>query len=323
MSRDGRRSLRRRPELTVRTTPAAGRDQTTRVIGMVPAPEAESVQGRVHPALADLVLDYSGSRLAGFEPGEHLGTPGLGLPLILSLRDHPMTMATADQETADYPAIVSGLHLSPVMIAHASSAHTLTVMLSPAGVRTLLGVPARALFGRVVRPEDVLGPAAHRLRERVEDESGWAERFRLVEHFLLAKLPDRRTGPTELHTAWGMIRAGQGRIPVAGVAARLGWGRRRLHREFVEELGLGPKAASRVARFGHSRDLVHRKLLGRRRDPTLAQIAVQCGYSDEAHMAREWRTLTSTPPGRWRNRDEFSFFQDDETDGPGAHSSKL
>ncbi len=33
--------------------------------------------------------------------------------------------------------------------------------------------------------------------------------------------------------------------------------------------------------------------------PSLATIAAECGYADQAHMAREWRALAGASPTQW------------------------
>jgi transcriptional regulator GlxA family with amidase domain len=66
---------------------------------------------------------------------------------------------------------------------------------------------------------------------------------------------------------------------------------RRLHRLFKAHLGFAPKTFARVVRF-------QRALARLRIDPgcTLAQVAVECGYSDQPHFVREHRLFAGVPP---------------------------
>ena len=102
-----------------------------------------------------------------------------------------------------------------------------------------------------------------------------------------------------------MIRCGGGRTQVAGVASDVGWSTRHLEQRFRGELGITPKAAVRITRFERSVDAA--------RDPRrrLADVAADCGYADQAHLAREWRDLAGLPPSRWRAEDDLAFVQDD------------
>ena len=45
--------------------------------------------------------------------------------------------------------------------------------------------------------------------------------------------------------------------------------------------------------------------------PTLAEIAATCGFTDQAHLAREWRAFAGRPPTGWREAEDLRFVQDD------------
>ena len=96
---------------------------------------------------------------------------------------------------------------------------------------------------------------------------------------------------------------------VAEVAEEVGFSRRRLSTLVKQETGLGPKEYQRVARFEASR-----AALGRR---PLADVAAECGYADQAHLARDWSKLAGCPPSTWL-REEFPFLQDHEEPGPAV-----
>jgi AraC-like DNA-binding protein len=69
---------------------------------------------------------------------------------------------------------------------------------------------------------------------------------------------------------------------------------RRLQERFGAEFGMTPKAAARVRRFERSVPLV---AAGR---PPPTEVALRCGWSDHAHMDRDWRVFAGTTPSRWR-----------------------
>jgi AraC-like DNA-binding protein len=85
------------------------------------------------------------------------------------------------------------------------------------------------------------------------------------------------------------------------VAEEVGYSRRRLITLVRQETGLAPKEYQRVARFESSR-----ALLGHR---PLATVAADCGYADQAHLARDWADLAGCAPTTWL-REEFPFLQD-------------
>jgi AraC-like DNA-binding protein len=78
------------------------------------------------------------------------------------------------------------------------------------------------------------------------------------------------------------------------------------HRRPAEPSGATPKAAARVIRFYRAQRLLLRR----------ADLAAECGYYDQAHLAREFRALAGCPPMRWL-ADEFRNVQA-IADGRGA-----
>jgi AraC-like DNA-binding protein len=84
-------------------------------------------------------------------------------------------------------------------------------------------------------------------------------------------------------------------VSVADLAAETGWSARHLGEQFRAETGLSPKAGARVVRFDRAR----RRLLRQQAEGgrvVLAELATECGYYDQAHMAREFRDLAGCPP---------------------------
>src|SRR6185312_2487364 len=94
---------------------------------------------------------------------------------------------------------------------------------------------------------------------------------------------------------------------VQQVADEVGFSRRRLTSLVTQECGVPPKDYQRIARFQSSRARLQRRVAaGRRAD--LAGLAAECGYADQAHLAREWARLAGCSPTTWL-REEFPFVQ--------------
>ena len=102
----------------------------------------------------------------------------------------------------------------------------------------------------------------------------------------------------EVSWAWRELLREGGAIRVSELAAGTGWSERHLTGRFRAEIGLAPKAAARVIRFDRARKLLVRRLtVGG--DYLLADLAADCGYFDQAHLAREFRALAGCPPSQW------------------------
>ncbi|WP_157517057.1 helix-turn-helix domain-containing protein [Mycobacterium sp. MS1601] len=73
-------------------------------------------------------------------------------------------------------------------------------------------------------------------------------------------------------------------------AAELGWSHKRLIKRYRDTVGLPPKTVARIVRF--------EKLTSRlgRGDVDWAALAADCGFFDQAHLAREVRSLAGQTP---------------------------
>ncbi|MCQ4119793.1 helix-turn-helix domain-containing protein [Rhodococcus tibetensis] len=255
--------------------------------------------------LRALVTGYDGYRLAGFEPGIHLGLPSPCLTVIVTI-DEPLDIAeqaAPEQAPGCYDTLASGIATSPVTIRHGGTQHGVQLALSPLGARALLGVPASALGAWVVALDDFVGPDARELVERLSLEPGWEGRFRILDDVLGRRVADAEIDP-HLVRAWDLL-VGEGAVRVAEVARDIGWSRRHLVNRFVAEYGVTPKDVARLSRFHRSHQMMKRAGFA-----TLAEVSARCGYYDQAHMARDWRDFAGVAPSRWREIDPFSFVQD-------------
>jgi AraC-like DNA-binding protein len=75
---------------------------------------------------------------------------------------------------------------------------------------------------------------------------------------------------------------------VGAVADALGWSERQLHRRSLAAFGYGLKVLQRVLRFDRAVRMA-------RRGAGLADVAYAAGYADQAHLAREVRSLAGMP----------------------------
>jgi AraC-like DNA-binding protein len=279
--------------------------KTVEARGATPAPELRS-----------LVDSYGGIRYEGFAPGTHLGLPSRHLTVALSLGT-PLIVGAPERSQAPRPltALAAGLHTRPATITHDGSQDSISFELTPLGARCLLGVRAADLAGQIVELEDLLGGGARELVDRLASAIDWRGRFAVLDDFLirLARGVDVCEGPVE--RAWQRIVDSGGKLRVGDLARDTGYSRRHLTTRFVGEYGLTPKQASRVIRFERSWRILRRlerrqQLSSRPERRSLAEIAVGCGYYDQAHLAREWNDLAGCPPSAWLASEELPFVQD-------------
>jgi AraC-like DNA-binding protein len=260
------------------------------------------------PALQGLVTGV-GYELRGFPAGEHHGLPSRHLTFVVPLEATLDLSNRPDGGPCDLrmDTCVGGLHTSPVMIRHDGTQIGLHLSLTPAGCRAIFGMPAAELTATVVDVDQIWGALAGELTDRLRSAPSWQQRFAVLDE-VLARVASNgaslREPRPEVQEAWRLLT--ERRTPsVAAVAREVGWSRRHLTHAFSAEFGLGPKQLDRVIRFEQANARLRRP-----ERPTLAILAAECGYADQAHMARDWRDLAGCSPSEWLATEVLPFVQD-------------
>lgn len=255
-----------------------------------------TVTRALHRALAPYVTSCVGYDERPHVDSVHHGLPSTALTVIIAF-DEPLDCGWLGEPESDrYWTLIGGLHDGAALIRTHGHQHGLQLSLTPAGARSLLGMPAGKLGGTLVRADAT--PELQRclgrdLHPRLAD-AGWAERFALVEQRLLERLAhsEQALGMVpEVAEAWRLTVATKGQLPVAEVARRVGWSRRHLQAHWAAEIGLGPKRVARVARFGYAKRLHEAGL-------PLTEVAHRAGYADQSHLNRDWRALAGQSPAQ-------------------------
>jgi AraC-like DNA-binding protein len=215
--------------------------------------------------------------------------PFPGVPLILSLGG-AWEVEDPGARRERRGSFIAGMHAAPSLVQGPASWGCIELRLTPLGAHSVLGLPMHELTNRTVELEDVV-PRVEELTARVRDEPSWPERFDLVEAFLARRLADSVGTSPAVEWSWQRLRQSGGRASIGALAAELGWSHRRLIARFREAIGLAPKTAARVLRFDRAVSALRVSPNG------LAEIALECGYFDQAHLNRDFRELAGTTPG--------------------------
>ena len=176
------------------------------------------------------------------------------------------------------------------------------------GKNTMLGIRfyphAAAVFLRekvdlfnnqVFNFSDLSDNTVNTLYERLQETAGWHTRIALVEEFLLQRLSlaaPKFSKMVVVSDIMNEIRQYDFFDNINNVAGRYGITSRYLQKIFLQYTGLTPKLFSKINRFQHSLQLVMKK------EASLTSIAYDCGYFDQSHFIREFKSFTGyTPSG--------------------------
>ncbi|GAA1833916.1 AraC family transcriptional regulator [Pseudonocardia ailaonensis] len=259
----------------------------------------EFVERPPAPALRRYVRRLQGYREYSARPRRRLQAPVGSCALILSFGERLRLYGPAGPTVAR--SFLAGMHDAAVRTEFHGHQAGMQVDLSPLGAFVLLRRPMAELTNEVPELDLLDDPELAALADRLAGDPGWAARFARLESFLGARLlagAAREPDPEVAH-AWQLLVHRSGDVGIEALAAETGWSRRHLLTRFRSQVGLAPKTAARVLRFERASRLVVAR-------PDLAGVAADCGYSDQAHLTREFRALAGVTPTGYRR----AFLQD-------------
>ena len=186
------------------------------------------------------------------------------------------------------------------------------------GKNTMLGVRffphASAFFldekievfnNKVVDFGDVSGRTVKNLHTQLLETLGVDNRIKLIEEFLLHRLAiseKRYKKIAVVHDIMHELRREDFFDNIQNVASRYGITSRYLQKIFLQYTGLTPKLYSKINRFQNSLQRIGQK------DASLTSIAYDCGYFDQSHFIKEFKSFTGiTPSGYSPEKSPLNF----------------
>ncbi|MEU0967297.1 AraC family transcriptional regulator [Streptomyces sp. NPDC005917] len=248
-----------------------------------------------HPGLRPYLRSYVGYWEAVTSPYQVRLVPTGRATLVISLAEpfsQVRRLGLPGGGSGTIGSLVVGVEDRPAICVHPGGQEAIRVEFTPLGAYRLFGMPMSELTNLAVEIQDVLGPDAGRLVDRMAATGDWAARFDLLDAALLARLGSGPEPAPEVGHAWRLLYRSAGAIPIARIAAEVGWSQGYLIRRFTQQIGLTPKASARVLRFRHAMALLGRGAA------SLSEISTACGYYDQAHLNREFRAIAGTTPGQ-------------------------
>jgi len=168
------------------------------------------------------------------------------------------------------------------------------VKFRPAGFRPFLGSPVAALTDRSTPVDAVFGAAGDALMAEllaIEDDAGLVA---AADAFLVERLPAPDPAVAEVNRIAAMIVSERTITRVDQVVAASGVGKRTLQRLFSEYVGVSPKWLIMRYRLHEAADrLAGDAAVG------LAELALELGYFDQAHFARDFKAVVGRAPAEY------------------------
>jgi len=167
------------------------------------------------------------------------------------------------------------------------------VRFHPGRAPSLLGVPAHTLVNQSVPLDTISRSPLRNQLSRIADEPNIETKRSALVAGLFNSLPNRSAFDQAVSVAirW-LARDANGHVQQ--LSKWIGLSSRQLQRRFSSAVGYGPKTFHSILRFQRILNLAS----GEQNGETLADLALQAGYADQAHMAREVRRFSDRQPKR-------------------------
>jgi len=142
---------------------------------------------------------------------------------------------------------------------------------------------------------DVLNKEGSELYYRLMEQPLLEQKVKVLEAFLFDRLMRTRKNQQQITLVEGwcnIICSHDESFDMQRLAAEAGFSERYIQKLFLNYVGITPKSFFSVQRFNKSLQLV------RSANMSLTNIAYECGYYDQAHFIREFKSYTGITPSR-------------------------
>ncbi|EHK54383.1 AraC family transcriptional regulator [Allomesorhizobium alhagi] len=221
--------------------------------------------------------------------------------LVINTRDGVLRIYDPEQidEAAVFSGpLVAGPHTRPYVIDTGQQASLLGAKFRPGGAYAIFGLPADALRDRHVPLESLWGSSASQLQEEAMAAATPETRIAVLERAMSARLTAHPSPHPAVAHAISRFHTRHGVDLIAAVAGEVDLSSHRFIDVFRREVGLAPKLYCRLLRFRRiMRDIAQRP------DTDLTSLALDCGYYDQSHMIREFKSFSGLTPSAYREAD--------------------
>lgn len=171
----------------------------------------------------------------------------------------------------------------------------ISVVFRPLGVKAFFDLPMNSINNLRVTAGDLEDKALGALELSIASTENDERCILLIEEFLLKRLTHLAEHKLmRIDAAMRLINSGQTDLALLADAACLS--RKQFQRVFSEHVGSNPKEFSRTIRFQRA---LHKLEICPR--ISLTALACECGYFDQSHMIKEFKTLSGYAPSEYLN----------------------
>ncbi|MEO5816319.1 MAG: helix-turn-helix domain-containing protein [Gemmatimonadaceae bacterium] len=165
---------------------------------------------------------------------------------------------------------------------------------TPGGFHPFAGVPISTLTDRVVSLDEVFGAEASMLEHDMLNTDEDAQRITLVEGFLRTRSREPDENVARISEIVYSVGRDRTILKVEDLVDRYDLPKRTLQRLFAKYVGVSPKWVIQRYRLHEAADR-----LASNADIPQSTLALELGYSDQAHFVRDFKAVVGTSPASY------------------------
>jgi AraC-like DNA-binding protein len=220
--------------------------------------------------------------------------PSGTLQLLLPLTDEPLR-AYDNQYIGRYESfrgpLVCGARSEFAVVDSTSQGSMMGVQFKAGGALPLLTFRVGELHNQYLSLDAAWGKRAGELHHRLLEARSAKARFQILEAELLQRLYEAAEQPASIRYALAAFDVAPHDRAIGDVCEAVGLSARRFIEVFSDHVGLTPKRYCRVRRFQAAL-----RLMAGQTEVDWAQVALACGYFDQAHFNRDFRAFAGVTP---------------------------
>jgi AraC-like DNA-binding protein len=220
---------------------------------------------------------------------EHLWTVAWDLesPTVSEVLAHPSVQLVLEAGSSAVAGVFTGRFSRTLE----GRGRVLGVKFLPGGFRPFYDRAVSALADRRATLTEIFGPGADELERRALAAPELETAFALIQEFLRARRPLASEAIARVGGLVARAASDRGITRVAQLVELSGLGPRQLQRLFDEHVGVGPKWVIQRYRLQEAAERI-----AAAPEQDWADLALELGYSDQAHFVRDFRRFVGKTP---------------------------
>ncbi|MGL1864107.1 MAG: helix-turn-helix domain-containing protein [Pseudodesulfovibrio sp.] len=202
-------------------------------------------------------------------------------------------------------AFITGVSSVPMVVSLPACPRIVAIRFKPGGAAPLINAPAWELAETSADIDDLMPGFANLATSLIGEVKAPKAMVRVMDKLLLERL--HRVPKTDAITAHAVSAMARNlnSLRINTLVSEMGMTQKKLERTLLHHAGLTPKRLGRTIRFISA---IHR--LDTAPTTPLASLALDLGYSDQAHFNRDFKALSGLAPTRWlAERTSVDFLQ--------------